>query len=90
MKQHLLQDINVYFVWIGHHLLNGTIPRNFPKGALSRNFQPTVYQQIFLIVRNEYIAPEKSGLSAEAANRLASYINLYLLERDLMLDIDSE
>lgn len=79
-------DIDVYIRWIGHHLVNGTEPEDFPKGLISLIVPSEIYRQVFLEIRNNHIAPSKSGLSTDAANMLASYINIYLLERDITAD----
>lgn len=79
-------DIDVYIRWIGHHLINGTEPDDFPKGLLHLSLPINLYRETFLILRDHYIAPSASGLSAHAANMLASYINLYLLKRDITAD----
>lgn len=79
------QDLDSYFRWIGHYLRMGTDPEEIPKGVISLVLPPQIYLETFQIIRNDRVAVGY-GLSERAVVMLTSYINKFLMKRDLDLD----
>ena len=79
------QDIDFYLLWIGHHLSLGRNPTIMPKGIIVLALPTDIYIEAFKLIRNNK-ASTKFGLSEEAVTRLRSYINRFLIKRELQLD----
>jgi hypothetical protein len=79
------QDINLYLRWIGHYLHMSMVPQEMPKGVIGYVLPSEIYIEAFKLVRNK-ISVKTSGLKAESVTMLRSYINRFLIKRDLRID----
>ncbi|MEM9814800.1 MAG: hypothetical protein AAF827_00065 [Cyanobacteria bacterium P01_D01_bin.6] len=79
------QDIDSYFRWLGHYLRMGITPEDMPRGVISLALPSQIYMEAFKLVRNDKVSMN-CGLSGRAITMLTSYINKFLIKRDLDLD----
>jgi hypothetical protein len=82
------QDIDFYLLWIGHGLAMGRDPNStpMPKGIIVLPIPTDIYIEAFKVIRNNKVSA-KFGLSEKAVTVLRSYINRFLIKRQLRLDI---
>jgi len=82
------QDIDFYFLWIGHGLAMGRDPNStpMPKGIIILPLPTEIYIEAFKLIRNNKVSIN-FGLSEKAVVILRSYINRFLIKRQLRLDI---
>jgi hypothetical protein len=82
------QDIDFYLLWIGHGLAMGGDPNStpMPKGIIVLPIPTDIYIEAFKVIRNNKVSA-KFGLSEKAVTVLRSYINRFLIKRQLRLDI---
>jgi hypothetical protein len=76
------QDLDIYLKWISHYLKLSMNPRKFRNDLVFLPIEYGFYQQAFgLIVNSEPIS--NADISDEAYTMLVSYINRFLIDREL-------
>lgn len=80
------QDIAFYLLWIGQSLAMGQTPISMPKGIITLALPTDVYREAFKLIRNNKVSTQY-GLSERAVIMLRSYINRFLIKRQLQLDV---
>ncbi|MEO0533738.1 MAG: hypothetical protein AAF215_07705 [Cyanobacteria bacterium P01_A01_bin.123] len=79
------QDLDFYLRWAGHYLRLASPPKDMPKGVIALVMPSQIYIEAFKFIRNEKISTTV-GLSGRAVVMLRSFINRFLIKRDLELD----
>lgn len=83
LQRRLFHDVKEYLIWIQKYIRDGTTPRNdFARELVNLDFAEDVYKQGFELIIDEFVNPASSQLSTNAADMLASYINIYLIDDD--------
>lgn len=72
------KDIDMYLLWIGHHMAMGKKPSILPEGAIALCLPIRVYLEIFNLISNQSIRIEK-GLSKEAVLELRGYLSRFVI-----------
>ena len=72
------KDIDMYLVWISHHMNMGKTPTPLPKGAVVLPLPIRVYLEVFNLICNQKICIE-NGLSKEAVIELKGYLNRFVI-----------
>lgn len=80
------QDIDFYLLWIGQSLAMGQKPTSMPKGIITLALPTDIYREAFKLIRNNKVSTQY-GLSERAVSMLRSYINRFLIKRQLQLDV---
>lgn len=82
-------DMLTYMRWITLYIPDGMDPKNIQKDPLdpvNLDLPREIYKKAFEHIKHDLLPPEVSGLPSEAANIIANYINLFLIDRDITSD----
>ncbi|MEM8640654.1 MAG: pentapeptide repeat-containing protein [Cyanobacteria bacterium P01_G01_bin.54] len=83
LKRRFANDLVSYLTWIAKHMLTGLIPKGLDDVKVFLDFENKAYIKAFDIMKVELIDPKVSGLSVDAANMTASYINRFIIDQAL-------
>ena len=92
LRENFRKDIELYLKWISAYMSSGkTPPKKYDRSlffeTLNLDFISEIYKEAFRAINYELIDPDVSGLDIDVANIIASYINRFLIERNLDRDI---
>jgi hypothetical protein len=87
LRERFRNDVSHYMYWIKSYLQAGRTPVNFNKKLVYLDFVSDIYREAFVYITDELLDPDVSELSIDAAETIASYINQFLIRRNLDSDL---
>jgi hypothetical protein len=79
------KDIDMYLLWIGHHMAMGKTPTPLPEGAIALSLPAWIYLEVFNLICNQNVCIE-NGLSKEAVIALRGYLSRFVIAPLSQLD----
>ncbi len=73
------ESINIYLLWIEHHIAKGSVPTPLPQGLIALALPTSIYVQVFEFIRNHKISTDHD-LSSTAVVELKGYFNRFLIK----------
>ncbi|MDY6938990.1 MAG: pentapeptide repeat-containing protein [Cyanobacteriota bacterium] len=71
-------SINIYLLWIEHHISKGSVPEPFPKELILLALPEEYYVKVFEFIKTSKISTEH-GLSEQAVYHLRGYLSRFLI-----------
>jgi len=87
ITKHFRSDLQLSLAWICAYIDSGTYPREFDKslsGEFYLELKTQIYKEAFNIITHDLLDPDVSGLTVDEAEVIASYINRFLIRKELM------
>jgi hypothetical protein len=85
LRRRFSSDLENYLNWIQTGLIKGEMPEEklLDRDFLNLDFDPNIYEGAFDIMTCDLIDPEASRLPIDTAETIASYINRFIIEKEL-------